>query len=115
MNVRVQLQALLQYYVTNRQVGHTTAMLRGANNTKCTVIVAREHNYRRLMDLQQKRKKGKKYNATTLAGVEHGNLLGHREPIVFDNEALWELFGAAHKRITELENKIESIKIVVGN
>ncbi len=115
MNIRVQLQALLQYYVTNRQVGHTTAMLRGANNSKCLVIAAREHNYRRLMDMQRKRKRGKKYDALSLDGIQNGALLGRRDPIVFDNEALYVLFEAAHRRITELENKIESIKIVVGD
>ena len=115
MNIRTQLQALLQYYVTNRQVGHTTAMLRGANNSKCIVLVSREHNYHRLMELQRKRKKGKKYNAITLDGVQNNGLRGHREPILFDNEALYVLFDAAHRRILDLERKIETIKSNVAD
>jgi hypothetical protein len=114
MNINKQLREILQYYATNRQVGHTTATLQGANNSKCILVAWDEHSYDRLMSLQRKRKKGIKYNAISLMGIQNGGLRGYKQPIVFDNGALYDLFLRANRRITELEDKIERIKAITS-
>jgi len=86
------LNGILLYYASTRQVGHTNAMLRGAENTKCKIVSA---------DYQQARQFGK--DGISLHKFMYGGMLGRADPIVWDNYAIVALVHQAKKRIEELE------------
>ena len=105
MKIKETLQNILNYYASTRRVGHTTAMIRGAQNVDNALVVtsnlsasrALEHNYPHIK--------------TT--SIQSGQkLLGFNSPILFDNEALYVLFRDALKTIEDLENKLNDTNVV---
>ena len=99
MKIKEKLQAICQYFQTNRRVGHTQTMLRGAENVLDCIIIAADRNH--AMDLWRKNSKLK-----IICLSEYGSdfLRGHKSPLVFDNRALHVLAGAAWAEITRLES-----------
>lgn len=79
------LEMLVEMYALNRQQGHTTAMLKGAEATKAVIIVADSRQAQNLWK-----------NMTTHQNVvplsEMDRLRGYRGPILIDHYALQVAF-----------------------
>jgi len=86
-------------YLQNRGLGHTTAMLEGAQNTDGVIIIAHTKPF---ADSLARRCK----NARGISLHNLASLRGLRLPILIDNFALQTLLTNAHKRICELEGAL---------
>lgn len=91
-------ERLIQYFRENRQVGHTKAVLQGANRTNANIVVATE------AELENALKGIKGEKLISLAEIEAGELDKENVrgwPLVFDNKAvvalLTELLAATPK------------------
>lgn len=77
---------LKTYYDLTRQVGHTTAMLKGADNTDCIVV---SHEYvmgKHIQDMSSKKK-----NLDVISQNMLCELRGCRKPLLIDNAVMWLL------------------------
>lgn len=103
------LTGLRDYFSTNRQVGHTKAMIEGAGKSNCIVVV---HDYNSVKDMtKQLLKKNKKQSVKclSLAEVGFGELIGHKKPLLLDNAALYDILTDALHEIKRLK-KINELK-----
>ena len=123
MNIKNQLEYLVNHMTTNRQVGHTTATIHGFKKVNSVAIVHNKNAGKNFIDMcdQKNTFQGKPYllNLRTpherleCISIENlDSLTGNHKPIVFDNCALHTLFSDALKEIRHLEKKIERIKLL---
>jgi hypothetical protein len=102
------LLALAEYWRTNRQVGHTTAMMAGAGNVDAIVVCANEHNkdaIRAVADRTCSR-------MPTLVSVgEVARLRTAHAPLVVDHHALVVLIEGVHKEIETLRDELASMRV----
>lgn len=79
------LEGYLNYYISTRQVGHTTTMLNGAkSNSDSLVVVANEIMGRYIRE---------NHDSNYITYCNINNLKGRNAPIVFDNAALHMIFS----------------------
>lgn len=95
--IKETLEVLLNYYETTRQVGHTTAMMEGAKNTECLVVVYNSQVEKGIKKMFPDSKN--KY--ISIYGVD--KLKDCKTPLLIDNSALFELLDEALKEISKLE------------
>lgn len=96
-NVESHLHEIIGYLDNTRQVGHTTAVLEGANNGKCIVLT---HNQKFANHINS-------HTAATALSYKSKGLRGRRKPIVFDNAAIRDLLGDSLNLIEQLKESIE--------
>lgn len=98
-DVKQILGGIIRFFERSRQVGHTTAMIKGAENTEDVIIVCPYHlsteNMRRLAP-----------RAGTRVLREFARPVTDSKPTVFDNFAILELCKAALKEILELGARV---------
>lgn len=106
-DIKTTLIELVRYYNSNRGVGHTTAVVAGAENMEdCIVVAANRLDAHRLAA-------GDMFTVITLAELEEGDKVRGREcPMVLDNYALTELAHQSLAEIRRLEDKIAEMKAV---
>lgn len=100
-NIREVLQTLVHYYDFTRQVGHTTAMMKGAGNVDSTILVWNEH----MRDHIKKLFPSSKNDYITIGGLN--NLRSMKKPLALDNAAIHMVLLNALNRITELEQEVK--------
>lgn len=90
------LNGLNDYYTVTRQAGHTTAMLRGANNTSCIILA---HSPKMSGYLARRLPTGEG-NSVVFSSVSQ--LRGCNKPLLIDNAAVHELVKECLEVITSL-------------
>ena len=104
---KAQIEALLQYYRTNRAVGHTTTMIEGAANTDCIVIVANEKQaYIR-----------ERLTGQTVLSINNLNqrLRGMNKPLAIDNSAIYLILQRLLEEIDDRDQKLLEVKQALRN
>lgn len=105
-DIKTTLQELVRYYDGARGVGHTSAVITGAENVdECVVIAADVQSLRRLAEPGL-------FRVMTLSELRDGKMLGRACPMVLDNHALTELARGSLAEISRLEYKIAQMKAV---
>jgi hypothetical protein len=100
MGIKGILEEIYFYYMSHRQIGHTTVMMEGAKNSECLILVN---------DLQQ----GRELNIPEKRIVSLGSLMrlrGKRQPLVIDHYAIQSIVGLSLKRINALEEENAKLK-----
>jgi hypothetical protein len=93
------LEQIIGYYDSTRGVGHTYATLKGVLNTKSNMVVlSKKVEYPPIV----------RDRLVTLWTLN--SLKGTKQPLVFDNAVLRELFQSALLRISELKKVKETMK-----
>lgn len=115
MNAYIAAQELLNYFSTNRGAGHTTAMLEGAKNKDCIVLIASHDSATQLKE------KATSISPISLQEVERGYLSGNDKALVLDNAALQLLLAdlvstiaSLRKDKEEFNNKIRLAKSILS-
>jgi hypothetical protein len=105
MEIKNKLEILVNYFTSNRGVGHTDTILNGVLNKDKPVIFITGH------ELSSRHFKSfiKKTDKCVAIHSLKYSLLGHRDPLVIDNEALSILFREALREINEIENKYANL------
>jgi hypothetical protein len=104
MNIKRILSGLAAYLHASRRVGHTTAMIRGAQNTENVVVLAHTHFYAsRLQGLIPGAK------VVSMHSIE--SLQGRHSPLVVDNSALWDICQSALSEIERLEGDARKLSV----
>lgn len=103
-DIKETLQHLVRYYDTNRGVGHTSAVINGAQNTNGCVVVTAYRGDALQYAAQDT------FTMMTLKDLRDDKLLGRRSPLVFDNHAITELVRQSLAEIARLEKTIETMK-----
>jgi len=94
------LITLRNYFMSNRRVGHSCAMLKGAEQKDCIVIVGHmEQGKRQFSSLPPDRIFVSIHNLDSLRGLQ--------KPMVFDNYALEILFSEASVEIAGLRAEVK--------
>jgi hypothetical protein len=102
MNIKKKLETLLQYYLTTRQVGHTTLMKEGTNHYDKPFFV-----------LCHSMVHGESLGFDVTNTISYGNpdkLRGHNRPLVIDNGVIPEILSDALMRIETLEEENEKLR-----
>ena len=114
-DIAEKLRFLMEYFYKTRGVGHTKAMLEGANSYPCIVVVRNEHEKSRVLSEFVNPR-----DVVTVHGLER--LMGRRDPLLFDNSALIELFSAAAAsldagwaEIEHLRKRLEMSGMAIGH
>ena len=102
MNIKSILSGLAAYLHASRRVGHTTAMIRGAQNTENVVVLAHTHSYASQL---QKLVPGAK--VVSMHSIE--SLRGRHSPLVVDNSALWDICQSASDEIERMESSLRRL------
>ena len=103
MEIKTILQSIAHYYSATRQVGHTTLMKEGLENTENPALVClHAHDYAQHFDDSPM-----KYYECVALNELHPKLLGQNKPLVFDNEAIRQLCLMSLEKIVQLENKLK--------
>lgn len=102
MNITKTLDEIIAYLRVNRGVGHTTAVLRGAQNVEKSIVVC--HDERSARTLQ--RQTTPNTRTVSLGAVGNCCLRGHNAPLAVDNAALEQLLVAARNQIARLSDQI---------
>jgi hypothetical protein len=120
-NIKNKLSILVRNMDSNRQTGHTTAVIYGANKVDSLVVCHSLEMTRYLGEkggplnprgefkLRQK-PKNSKVECISLNSLNY--LDGNKKPLVFDNAALHVLFHDAIAEIERLEQKLEGIRLL---
>lgn len=90
------LEFFVEYYNKTRQVGHTSAALNGAIIQGAIIIAHSEQMVKCIVD-----NSCNQADSISLDYLE--DLVGHEDPIIFDNEALRILFSEALAEIRRLK------------
>lgn len=106
-SIKEKLKSLAHYFLCNRNVGHTRALLEGANNVPDTIFLTADR--RTQDDIGDSAP-----NALPLALHKLDHLRGMNKPLVIDNGALTYLFLAAAEEIERLEEELIDARMLLG-
>lgn len=104
---RSQIEALLSYYSAFRAVGHTTTMLKGAENTDCVIIAATEAQARYIRERLPENR-----TILSLSSLDT-HLYGMTKPIALDNAAIIVMLSRLLDEIDERDNRLQEAKIAL--
>jgi hypothetical protein len=105
MNTKQRLEDLRNYYAATRQCGHTTAMVRGAQNVDTVAILAASQDHARtLKQMAPKADCISLYAPTALRGM--------RKPLLVDNHTMHVLLSDALQEIERLEKRVSDLSNV---
>ena len=97
------LHNLLQYFLGKRGVGHTTAMLEGAKNSDCIVLVSNES----IASSLKKQYPNTKF--ITESSIGNSGLQGHNKPLLIDHSVIVDILRV--KQLQENDVPDQAIKI----
>lgn len=109
-NIKDTLRSIASYYEVNRQVGHTTAVVSGAINTKDTVIIA--HNHQSAKDLEKKHSTYGTDGKSIAISSFDSQMRGRRVPITFDNATIHFLCLDALREIENVEGRNNRLAVI---
>lgn len=101
--IKETIREILKYYDTQRQVGHTTAMIEGVKNSPKAIVLV--NNMQHAGHVQAVA--GKPLNIIT---TERMNLMGRNDPLVLDNFTTTEILRKALVCIVDLEVEVRGLK-----
>ena len=102
-----QIEALIAYYYSRRAVGHTTTMLKGAENTDCVIITATEKQAKYIRERLSE-------NRTVLSlNSLDTHLYGLDKPIALDNDAIIVMLSRLMEEIETRDNRLREAKIAL--
>lgn len=102
MNIKKKLETLVQYFVSTRQVGHTTLMKEGTNHYDKPFFVlthSMAHGESLGFDV-----------TNTISYQNPDKLRGHNRPLVIDNGVMTEILSDALMRIEALEEENQKLQ-----
>lgn len=103
-NIKETLKSLSHYFLVNRGVGHTNAVLEGAKNVpNATILTLDRRTQDDLGDAAP--------NSLSIALHKLDYLRGMNNPLVIDNGALTYIFSAAVEEIERLEGELAARKL----
>ena len=102
MKIKQTLQNLRNYIEFNRRVGHTTAMIRGAQNVDNVLVIAANQHQAAMLQRELPR-------AEVVAITSPACMIDKTKPLAMDNQALWEICGGALAEIERLEARIAEL------
>lgn len=102
MDTITTLADIRDYLTANRQIGHTTAMVRGAQNVDSVIVLAANHHSGELINKQLP-------NATVIPITNIRAIRGKQKPMVIDNFALLSLCDDALAEIKRLQKQIADL------
>jgi ribosomal protein L37E len=102
---------ILRYYALNRRVGHTHAMLKGAENTDCIVLTANQRH------AEQLKKQSPHINFASIG--QYDKLLGTKKPLLLDHFTIENIILEQNARIRELDvalalSRLELARVLDG-
>ena len=102
------LETIGHYYGTVRRVGHTHTAIEGLKDSeKAIFVVGSEKSSQFFKNLLPKGVRTVSINAI------NPSLRGHNSPLIFDNEATFQLCRMALEEINRLEKKLEDIESII--
>jgi len=104
MNIKSRLRHLLDYYLINRQVGHTRLLKEGTDNYK-------GEKYILCFNMKHGENLGFDPNKEVISWQSMEKLRSHNKPIVIDNGTMVVILQESLKEIIKLENEIIKLKI----
>ena len=104
---RSQIEALLSYYSAFRAVGHTTTMLKGAENTDCVIIAATEAQAKYIRERLPENR-----TVLSLSSLDT-HLYGMTKPIALDMDAIIVMLSRLLDEIDERDNRLQEAKTVL--
>jgi hypothetical protein len=114
MKIKRTLQILLDFFRSERQVGHTSVAMAGAASVPRCLVVAHTMKYGAELAAQAKEAGAEGITVISLPTLD-GKLLGWKNTaIAFDNSALVELFGAALEEIDRQERRVNHLKRLIS-
>lgn len=105
MKMRDTLMEFVNYYNITRGIGHTTRVINGIDGSNAIVVVP---THRMGDHIRSKCKDKSDIQFVSISSMDR--LRGTREPLVFDNAALQQLFVGAIDEMDRLTNEIASLK-----
>lgn len=108
MNTKQRLEDIRNYYMTARQCGHTTAMVKGAQNVDSVAILAASHDHARIL-------KQLAPNADCISLYTPTALRGMRRPLLVDNHTMHVLLSDALQEIERLEKRVSDLSNAKGD
>lgn len=102
MKIKQKLETLLHYYISTRQVGHTTLLKEGIENYKKDKLILSfnkvDHTFLNV----------KPSEIISWKGIQSHSLNGYNKPLAIDNGAMYILLEETLAEIDRLENKNDS-------
>jgi gamma-glutamylcysteine synthetase len=116
MKIKRTLQILLDFFRSERQVGHTSVAMAGAASVPRCLVVAHTMQYGEELVAQAKAAGADGITVISLSDSDGVmKLLGCKNTaIAFDNSALVELFGAALEEIDRQERRVNHLKRLIS-
>lgn len=114
MKIKRTLQILLDFFRSERGVGHTTAVMNGAASVPRCLVVAPTMQYGENLVAQAKEAGADGITVISLTTLEPSLLGWKNTAIAFDNEALVQLFGAALAEIDRQERRVNQLKSLIS-
>lgn len=105
MSISKTLYEIITYLKVNRLRGHTTAVIRGAQNVDNATLVCHNEAFARSLG----KTLPKSVQTTSLGSIAHGSLRGKMQSLVFDNAAISELAEQCLSEIETLQNEVERL------
>ena len=99
-----QIEALIAYYHSRRAIGHTTTMLKGAENTDCVIITATEKQARYMKERLPENR-----TVLSLTSIDT-QLYGLNKPIALDNDAIIVMLSRLLEEIDMRDQKLDGLK-----
>ena len=114
MKIKRTLQIILDFYRSERGVGHTTAVINGAASVPRCLVVAPTMQYGANLVAQAKEAGADGITVIALPMLGEKLLGWKNTAIAFDNEALVQLFGAALEEIDRQERRVNHLKRLIA-
>jgi hypothetical protein len=95
--IKEKINSILNYYTLTRRIGHTDAILKGANNVSSIILTSNYKSGKSINKLSP--------NSITLGLEQIDKLRGYKKPLLLDNDAVYSLLKECLEEINKLENK----------
>jgi len=92
---------LQRYYINTRQIGHTSALVHGAENVDNVVVLVHSLRMKQIIQAMSKNQK----NIQVACMTDPDCLIAVRKPLLIDNAAMVNLLDYALQRISFLEKE----------
>ncbi len=103
-SVQHTIREILTYLKVNRNIGHTTAVIRGAQNVDKAILVCANEIHANTM----KKRCPASIETVGLGAVENYALRGKSRPLVFDNHTIASLLRMCSNKIEQLQAQVNA-------
>lgn len=108
MTLKEKLETLLHYYISTRQVGHTTLLKEGTENYKNDKLILSsrktDHDFLNVKD----------YEIISWKGMQSHSLHGHNKPLAIDNGVMFLILTECLEEFERLENPGYKSKVSIN-